>query len=67
MQDFTVEETLIAVKAFEKIIAQAGCHVKHHHADNGVFAQNSFLESINNKDQKITFCAVGAHHQNGII
>ena len=67
MRDFTVEKTLIAVKAFEKILAQAGRHVKHYHADNGVFAQNSFLESINKKDQKITFCAVGAHHQNGII
>ena len=67
MQDFIVEEKLIAVKAFEKIPAQAGRHVKHYHAENGAFDQNSFLESINKKDQKITFCAVGAHHQNGII
>ena len=62
MRYFTVEQTLIAVKAFEKIPAQAGRHVKHYHAENGAFDQNSFLESINKKDQKITFCAVGAHH-----
>ena len=44
MRYFPVEETLIVVKDFEKILAQAGRHVKHYHADNGVFAQNSFLE-----------------------
>ena len=62
MRDFIVEETLIAVKDVEKILAQAGRHVKHYHSDNVVFDQSSFLESINKKDQKITFCAVGAHH-----
>ena len=62
MQDFIVEEKLIAVKAFEKIPAQAGRHVKYYHAKTGFFTQNSFLKSINKKDQKITFCAVGAHH-----
>jgi hypothetical protein len=25
------------------------------------------MEEVNRKDQKITFCGVGAHHQNGII
>ena len=39
----------------------------HYHADKGIFANNAFLESINKKYQNITFCAVGAHHQNGII
>ena len=55
MRDFTFEEKLIAVKDFEKILAQAGRHVKHYHSENGVFAQNFFLESIKKKDQKITF------------
>ena len=67
MRDFTFEEILIAVKSFEKILARAERHVKHYYADNGVFSQKSFLESINKKDKKINFCAVGAHHQNGII
>ena len=67
MRDFTVEETLLAVKYFEKTLAQAYRPVKHYHADNEIFANNDFIESINKKDQKITFCAVGAHHQNGII
>ena len=66
-RDFTVVETLLAVKAFEKMLAQAGRKVRHYHADNGVFPHNGSLNLINEKDQKITFCAVGAHHQNGII
>ena len=66
MRDFTFEEMLLAVKAFEKTLTQADRLVSHYHADNGIFANNNFLESINKKDQKITFCAVGAHHQNEI-
>ena len=41
--------------------------MKHYHADNGRFADNGFLQSVNSKDQEITFCGVGAHHQNGIV
>jgi hypothetical protein len=62
-----VDEAKLAVKAFEKVMAQANCTVKHYHADNGAFAHKGFLDKVNWKDQKITFCAVGAHHQNGII
>ena len=36
-------------------------------ADNGRFEDNGFLQSSNSKDQEITFCGVGAHHQNGIV
>ncbi len=67
MQDYTVGETKLAVKAFEKVMAQANCTFKHYHADNGAFAHNCFLDEVNRKDQKNTFCAVGIHHQNGII
>jgi hypothetical protein len=67
MRDFTIDKTLLAVKAFEKVLAQANWHVKHYHADNGAFAHKSFMEEVNRKDQKITFCGVGAHHQNRII
>ena len=67
MRDFTVKETILAVKDFEKTLAQANRLVTYYHADNGIFANNAFLESINKKDQKITLCDVGAHHHNGII
>ena len=40
---------------------------KHYQYDNGRFADNSFIYAVNKKDQKITFCGVGAHHHNGIV
>ena len=49
------------------MVAQAGRTVKHYHADNGRFDDNGFIDAVNGKDQKITFCGVGAHHQNRII
>ena len=67
MRDFTVEETILATKAFEKVLAEAKRSVKHYHADNGAFAHNGFLSSVKNNNQTITFCGVGAHHQNEII
>ena len=38
IQHFTVEEILLAVKAFEKTLAQADRLVTHYHADNVIFA-----------------------------
>ena len=67
VRDFTAEETLVAVKAFKNTLAQAVHKVTHYHSENLIFANKSFLDSINKKDQKITFCAVGAHRQNVII
>ena len=45
----------------------AGHTMKHYHADNGRFADEGFKNDLNDKDQTITFCGVGAHHQNGIV
>ena len=67
MQDFTLAETLLAKYAWEKVLAQANRTVKHYHADNGRFADKGFVDAANAQDQKLTFCGVGAHHQNGII
>ena len=63
----SLTETLLAKSATEKVMAKAGQTVKHYHADNGRFAGNGFIDAVNGKDQKITLCGVGAHHQNGII
>ena len=36
--------------------------------DGGVRVLNrGFKNDLNDKDQTITFCGVGAHHQNGIV
>ncbi|KAL7549579.1 hypothetical protein ACHAWF_012836, partial [Thalassiosira exigua] len=65
-RDFNLEETLLAKAAWEKILIQVDRKVKHYHADNGRFADNSFIDACNDKDQTLTFCDVGAHHQNRI-
>jgi len=65
IRNFTLDNILLANTAWEKILMQAGRTVTHYCANNGRFADNGFLDSVNNKDQKINFCGVGAHHQNG--
>ena len=67
MRDLSLTETLLSKSSMEKVMAQAGGTVKHYHADNGRFSDNGFIDAVNGKDQKIKFCGVGAHHQNGII
>ena len=67
MRNFTLKETLLAKRAYEKVLKQAGCTAWHYHADNGQFRYKGFHKNIDNKGQEITFCGVGAHHQNGII
>ena len=43
-----------------------GVHVRAYHADNGRFAEKTFLLDAKQKGQQVTFCGVNAHHQNGI-
>jgi len=62
----TSEETVKSKLAFEKYAASHGVHIKHYHADNGRFKDNLFMKSVEDERQTISFCGVGAHHQNGI-
>ena len=67
MKDLSLAETLQAKAAFEKVMARAGRTVKHYRADNGRFADNGFVDAVNARDQSISYCGVGAHHQNGVV
>ena len=58
---------MLAKSAYEKLLHLAGRTAKHYHADNGRFSDKGFHQDINDKGQSISFCGVGAHHQNGII
>ena len=40
--------------------------IKAFHDDNGVFKAQKFRINLEKLKQNITFCGVGAHHQNGI-
>ena len=60
------EQTVEAKAAYEQFADKHGVRVKAYHADNGVFAEEAFRDDVKVNLQSITYCAVGAHHQNGI-
>eukprot|EP00956_Cyclotella_meneghiniana_P029977 scaffold74389_cov38-Cyclotella_meneghiniana.AAC.4 len=64
MNGFLTSDRIWGVTVF---VDHARHTVKRYHADNGRYADQGFLASINSNDQTITFCGVGAHHQNGIV
>jgi len=43
-----------------------GVKVQHYHADNGIFASRAFRDEVSRCGQGLSFCGVGAHHQNGV-
>ena len=67
VRDLSLPETFLVKSAMEKVMEQTGITVKHYHSNNGRFSDNGFIDAVNGKYQKIKFCGVGAHHQNGII
>jgi hypothetical protein len=50
----------------EQFAARYNVNIKNIRADNGVYAAQLFREACIQKQQNLTFCAVGAHWQNGI-
>jgi hypothetical protein len=67
MQDLTLDETLLAKSSFKQHANKEGVTINSYHTDNGRFADSGFQQAIKDADQKIIYCAVGAHHQNGIV
>ena len=67
MRDLTLDETLLAKTSFERHAQDGGVRIKAYRADNGRFADQGFRDAVSGSDQQITYCAVGAHHQNGIV
>ena len=66
MKDQSAEATLQTKHDFEHLAGTRGVNVKSYHADNGRFAERSFVNDVKRCLQRISFCGVGAHHQNGI-
>ncbi len=64
--DDTAEETMKAKHAFEKYAAEHGVSIKHYHCDNGRLTDNLFKQTCESNRQRLTFCGVNAHFQNGI-
>ena len=65
-QHLTTDKTIDAKYAFERLAEQHGVRILHYHCDNGRFADKAFVDDVRAVHQTITFCSVGAHHQNGI-
>jgi len=61
------DQTLGAKYLFESHADAVGVKMKSYRADNGRFAEKSLVDAIKIIRQKIDFCAIGAHHQNGMI
>ncbi len=58
----SADDTVEAKEAFERSADKRGVRVEHYHCDNGIFASRTLQRS----GQTISFCGVGAHHQNGV-
>ena len=65
-QHLTTDKTIDAKHAFEHLAEQHGVRILHYHCDNGRFADKAFVDDVRAAHQTITFCGIGAHHQNGI-
>ncbi len=57
---------MLAKQAFEKFAVEHGVRILHYHCDNGRFADNAWKQSCKASCQRLTFCGVNAHFQNGI-
>ena len=66
LSDLTAESTIAVKREFEHRCAVRGVKVEHYHADNGRFAELAWINECKRCKQDLTFCGVGAHHQNGI-
>ena len=64
--DDSAVETLAAKQAFEAFAANHGVRIQHYHCDNGRFSDNAFRQACHDSHQRLTFCGVNAHFQNGI-
>ena len=62
-----LDETLLAKLAFERHTNNGGISVTSYPANTGCFTDAGFQKAIKDANQSITFCAVGAYHQNGIV
>ncbi len=55
-----------AKQAFECFADNHGVIVKQYHCDNRQFADKGFIAACEAKNQRISYCGINAHFQNGI-
>jgi hypothetical protein len=67
MRDLSLNETLLAKSSFKWHANNGGVSINSYRANNGRFAESGFQKALKDTNQKIIYCAVGAHHQNVIV
>ncbi len=67
MMDQSTQSALKDKYSFEHLSRIRDVAIKHYHADNGIFTNFLFRKDCKNNMQGLSLCAVGAHHQNGIV
>ncbi len=67
MQDLGPDKTLLAKSSFEQHANEGGVSSNAYCTNNGRFADAGFQKALKEANQSITFCAVGAHHQMGLL
>ena len=65
MIDSTLESTLEPNVAYESLCDINGVQIKCYHSDNRRVKDPAFKTAVSEEHQRITFCGVGPHHQNG--
>ncbi len=60
------EDALAATISFKRYAERHGVKVQAYQADNGRFAETTFVQALKNAGQTMTFCGVNAHFQNGV-
>ncbi len=66
MQDSSSNKTIKVKHAFKQFAADHSVKILHYHCNNGRFADNTFNNSCKQSRQRLTFCSVNTHFQNGI-
>jgi hypothetical protein len=66
MEHLTINATLLAKEAYERLAATLGVMVKAYHSGNGQYADTGWQESCTAAQQHFSYCGVGQHNQNGI-
>jgi len=63
-EDAYNKENLREKLAVEQYARKVGVNIEHYHADNRMFADNTYMNDIKDQGQKITYCGVNLHQQN---
>ena len=57
-RSISLEDTLVAFRAFENFCDRHGVEVRHYHADNCRFADQGFLDSLRDRSRQSVFAAL---------